>query len=219
MFSCKNVVPLGHFGILSPMKLHTFIFIGRSGCGKGTQAELLAEYIKKHDKENQVFRLETGDAFRHFIEKKTYTSKMAHEIYTAGHLMPEFLSVAMWGSVLIDKYKDGEHLIIDGSPRRLIEAKVLDSALKFYERPKPYVIYVDVGKGWAVERLKERHRLDDTRHDIVERMKWFDADVVPTIGFFRGNPDYHFLDINGERSVEAIHADIISQVFSSKHSA
>ena len=28
------------------MNLQTFIFIGRSGCGKGTQVALLQEYIK-----------------------------------------------------------------------------------------------------------------------------------------------------------------------------
>jgi hypothetical protein len=32
---------------MGAMELQTFIFIGRSGCGKGTQVALLQEYMKK----------------------------------------------------------------------------------------------------------------------------------------------------------------------------
>ena len=52
------------------MELQTFIFIGRSGCGKGTQVTLLQEHIKKQDhKRHILFYIETGERFRQFIKE------------------------------------------------------------------------------------------------------------------------------------------------------
>ena len=59
----------------------TFIFIGRSGCGKGTQSELLHKYLDEHDKEEHlIFYLETGARFRDFIAKDNFTSKLAKKV-------------------------------------------------------------------------------------------------------------------------------------------
>ena len=63
------------------MELLTLIFIGRSGCGKGTQAELLQEYIKKLDQQRLIFYIETGERFRQFIKEQSLSSRSAAEIY------------------------------------------------------------------------------------------------------------------------------------------
>ena len=51
------------------MKLQTFIFIGRSGCGKGTQVALLQKYIKTQDYKRPILYIETGERFRQFIKE------------------------------------------------------------------------------------------------------------------------------------------------------
>lgn len=195
------------------MNLNTFIFIGRSGCGKGTQADLLVEYLKKKDKKRSIFRLETGDRFRAFIQDNTYSSKIAKEIYTAGGLMPEFLSIAIWANSFMEKLKEDQHMILDGSPRKLHEAYVLDSAMKYYHRPKVHVIYLNVNEEAVTKRLIARKRLDDNVEDIKNRMKWFRTDVMPTLEFYRMNPDYIYHDINGDQSIEEVYEEIIDRVF------
>lgn len=195
------------------MSLKSFIFIGRSGCGKGTQAELIKAYLKKTDPKTPVFHLETGAEFREFIKGQSYTQKLSSEIYTAGGLQPEFLAIYIWANVLVREIKDGEHLIIDGTPRKLHEAGALESIFSFYKRPKPYVIHIKVGDKWATERLLGRKRMDDVEAEIKKRLAWFETDVSPTIEYYRHNSNYNFVEVDGERTIEEIHADLVNRIF------
>ena len=62
-------------------KKQTFIFIGRSGSGKGTQAGLLQKYIQKHDSTTPLVYLESGHLFRDFIQEDSCASRLSHVIY------------------------------------------------------------------------------------------------------------------------------------------
>ncbi len=191
------------------MSPKTFIFIGRSGCGKGTQAELVAQFLAEQEPKRKLVHLETGKLFREFFkDEETFTHAKSGKIYREGRLQPEFLSIDLWATFFIKTMKPDVHMILDGTPRKYHEAQVLDSALKFYEREKPYLIYINVSREWARERLKGRGRSDDTTRDISARLDWFETDVIKAINFYKNNPDYHFLDINGERPKEKIHEDI-----------
>jgi adenylate kinase family enzyme len=72
-------------------KKKTIIFIGNSGCGKGTQANLIEEKIKKMNE--KVVHIELGSEFRNFISMTTDTAKNAQEISENGGLQPEFLAI------------------------------------------------------------------------------------------------------------------------------
>lgn len=193
------------------MSQNTFIFIGRSGCGKGTQAALLEAYMKEKQPKTAVIHLETGLLFREFIKTHSATAKLSTENYLSGGLQPEFLTVHLWSNFFVKNYKGGENIIIDGTPRKLQEAYILDTAFKFYKIEKPTVIYLDVSRKWSEEKLLARKRQDDTKADIKSRLDWFDADVIPTINFYSKNKDYMVLTINAERPVEKIHEDIIKK--------
>ena len=117
------------------MKTLTNIFIGRSGCGKGTQIKQLTQSVESQDWK-RVFHLEAGDRFRKFIEEESYSTKLAREISDDGGLQPEFLSIWAWGGELAKGFKEDQHLFIDGTPRRLIEAKILESVFDFYNIEK-----------------------------------------------------------------------------------
>jgi adenylate kinase len=194
------------------MSSQTFIFIGRSGCGKGTQAALLETAIKERDIKTPIIHLETGALFREFFKGSSYSHRLAHDVYKRGGLQPEFLTVHLWSTFFVKNMKEKAHLIIDGTPRKIHEAHVLDTALGFYARNLPTVIYINVSREWASDRLTARHREDDTKKDIEARLDWFDTDVVPALDFYRKNPDYRFVEINGERPIEEIHDDIARQV-------
>jgi adenylate kinase family enzyme len=192
------------------MKPITAIFFGRSGSGKGTQAALLIEHLKKQDAANSVIYIETGARLREFIKRGGYTAGLVDDtVMKKGGLMPAFFPIWLWSGMMIDELKTGnEHMIFDGVCRRVIEPPVLDTALKFFGREKPAIIFLEVHHDSAKERLLKRGRHDDQEHKIVERMRWFDADVVPAVKFYMDNPEYRYLHINGDQSIEDVRKDI-----------
>ncbi|HRH26605.1 MAG TPA: nucleoside monophosphate kinase [Parcubacteria group bacterium] len=193
------------------MTPQTFIFIGRSGCGKGTQAELLMQKLKEKDDSNEIFYLETGQKFRDFTSSGGYTSGLSKEIQSKGGLQPSFLAVWIWSSIFVEKINKDQHLFIDGTPRKFNEALILAEAMKFYGR-KPYVVYIDVGRTWAEERLSSRHREDDLTLMVKSRLDWFDTDVVPVVEYFKSNTDVDFISVNGEQSIEEVHNELLSKL-------
>jgi adenylate kinase family enzyme len=193
------------------MSPQTFVFIGRSGCGKGTQAELLMKRLKENRLSDSIFYLETGQKFRDFISATGYSNELAKTIQVEGGLQPSFLAVWIWSDILIEKLRKDDHLFIDGTPRKLGEAITFLEALKFYSR-KPHIIYINVSRKWSEDRLEERHRSDDELYLVKRRLDWFDSEVMPAVEYFKDNLDVNFLDINGERSIEDIHQDIVKKL-------
>lgn len=194
------------------MNPQTFIFIGRSGCGKGTQAELLQKYVKEKDPAGEIFYLETGANFREFIKGSSYSSQLADRVYQTGDRQPDFLAIWMWSHVMVDSFRGTEHLFVDGTPRSLAEAMALTTAMNFYER-KPVVVYLNVSRTWSEQRLLARHRADDVSADMVKkRLDWFEHDVMPAIEYFNVNDLYRLLEVNGEQSIEQVHADIVAKL-------
>jgi len=86
-------------------KKQAYIIIGRSGCGKGTQAELLINNLK-NDLNRKVFDLQTGDKFRTFVKGEGYTNKLAKEIGDRGELQPMFLALSLWSVDFIENLKE-----------------------------------------------------------------------------------------------------------------
>lgn len=192
------------------MDTHTFIIIGRSGCGKGTQAKLLIDFLSEKNPTIPLKYLESGDKFRSFLKEQGYTQELSRAIMHEGRLQPSFLAVHIWSHILIESMEGNEHLILDGTPRTLPEAMVLDSAMEFYSRTKPTVLYLDVSREWSRTRLSERKRADDVSSAEVEkRLGWFDTEVMPALTYLKNNPLYTFLTINGEQSIEDVHKEIL----------
>jgi len=194
------------------MNPKTFIFFGPSGSGKGTQARLLIEELKKYDPQKKVLYLETGDKLREFADESSATASLVKDALAKGELLPEFLPIWIWTEYFVRHISGSEHLILDGSPRKLDEAAILDAAIKFYKRETPVVISLEVGREKATERLLGRGRSDDTEKDIVERLSWYEINVRPAINYFRDNPFYKFVSIDGEKEINDVHAEIISKV-------
>lgn len=192
----------------SIMQPQTFVFFGLSGSGKGTQSKLLINDLKELDPERKILYLETGNKLRSFIEEASLTSRLAKEVLGRGELVPEFIPIWLWTEYLIRNLSGDEHLFIDGSPRKLDEAHILDLAVKFYKRENPFVISIEVSDGWATERLLGRGRDDDNEEEIKKRLGWYKENVVPAIEYFKSNTYYKFISINGEQTIEEVHREI-----------
>lgn len=191
----------------------TFIFFGKSGSGKGTQAELLREYVVKN-KGIEPLYIETGQKFRNFIESDTYSSSLTRDVMSKGGLMPVFMPIWIWSTDLVENFDGKRDLILDGLCRRPDEAPVLDSAIKFYNLSKPFVFHIKTSDEWAFARLKSRGRSDDSDEYIKSRISWFEWNVRPSMAYFYDNPDYNFFEINGEQSVEEVHKEILEKIAS-----
>lgn len=194
------------------MKPQAFIFIGRSGSGKGTQADLLIKALQKNDSSRKSLYIYSGEELRKFIQGNSYIEKKANDLYRTGSLMTEFVTVYVWVKKLVEEYDGTQHLVFDGTPRKIHEAGVLGSVFQLLETERPWVINIDISREEAVRRLVLRKRVDDDEKKINSRLDWFESEVKPTIDYFRAHPDYRFVTINGERSIEEVHADVAKTV-------
>jgi len=192
------------------MNNQAYIFIGRSASGKGTQVNKMIDFLKQKG-ESDFFHLEAGNSFRDFISGGGYSEKIAREISEKGELQPEFLSVWAWGNEMVTKFKGNKFIFIDGTPRRVIEAKILESALDFYGLDNINVIYIKTSRQCSIDRMKERKRDDDVKEEsIQERMNWFEKEVSEVIDYYRSHKNHNFIEIDGEQSIEKVHKDIIN---------
>ncbi len=194
------------------MSPQTFIFIGRSGCGKGTQADLLQKALKEKDPTGEIFYLESGAKFREFIQGENYSHKLSNTIYKAGGRQPDFIAIYIWANILLESFKGTEHLFFDGISRSLPEAMAFTTALEFYDR-NATIVYMNVSRKWSEERLLARGRMDDkTKEDIDKRLDWFDKESYPAVEYFNMHHRYTLLDINGEQTIEDVHKEILTKL-------
>lgn len=193
------------------MDLKTAILIGPSGCGKGTQAQLLVEYLRTHDTEHPTHYFQTGEKFREFMEGSSYTQRKIKETLSRGGLAPGFLPIWIWSSLFIEGVTGDDHIVTDGFPRRAEEAPILHTAFEFLERERPVVISFEMPDEIIVERLVNgRKRFDDTPDKVAERLRWFRRDVSLAIRYFEEHPYYTVAHVNGDQTVNAVHQDVLA---------
>lgn len=159
----------------------TFCFVGRSGCGKGTQAKFMLERLESKG----VHHMETGRFLRELLALKNPTTERAQDlIMERGGLFPWWFPMFLWLREMIERGHADKHMIGDGTPRRVLEAKFLDDVMSWHGRPLPLCIYIDVDEEEVVRRLLARGRADDNEAAIRNRMHYFGDDVMPMIGYY-----------------------------------
>ena len=190
------------------MKQITVVFFGRSGSGKGTQADLLIKYLEQKYSEHKVLYVETGARFREFQKTDNYTAAKVKEVTVAGKFLPPFLPIWNWTGFLVEHFTGTEHLIFDGVCRQPEEGPILDSALQFYGREKPFIVLLDVHHEEVKKRLLKRGRYDDTHEKIDERMRAFESGAMPSIQYFQKSLNVTFVTINGDQTIPEVFEDI-----------
>ncbi len=193
------------------MQPKTVIFIGPQGSGKGTQIEKLDIVLKEADPTRQVVDIQTGRRFRALAAKSEgFTEKRVAETLNSGVLQPLFLSVHLWADAMNEHVDDECHLLIDGFPRIVREARVLETALSFYGREQIDIINLDTPEAIVRGRMEGRGRHDDTAESIEARLKWYREEVMPVIAYYRERPQTTVHDIDGTASIEGVHEAILS---------
>ena len=194
------------------MTQQTLIFLGPQGSGKGTQVELLKNFLTENDPGRPILYFEAGRFLREFAKGDGYVEKRVNEILLGGNFVPTFITTYLMSQYFVGSMTGEEHLIVDGFPRELEQAYVFDTAVKFYSRPSPTLLNITLPEEESVKRLLKRGRADDTEEGIRSRLAWNEKQVNPVIEWFRQNPRYRALDIDGNHTVEEVHQDILQQL-------
>ena len=115
------------------MRALTVIFIGPQGSGKGTQIDKLDKVMIEKDPVRRVVDIQTGRRFRGMAARsETFAEKKVVATLDTGMLQPDFLTYVLWGEAMLDQLDSKSHLLIDGFPRTVKQADVLDDALDFF---------------------------------------------------------------------------------------
>ncbi len=179
-----------------------FVILGRSGSGKGTQAELLMKRFG-----GKGFRFETGRFLRALNERyDNPTTSLSREVLRKGQFVPPWLALFAWLNEFIEGGHGGKHLVFDGSPRMEWEARVIDEIMAWHRRPLPIAIIIEVSAKEAGRRLLSRGRADDNPAAIRGRLWAFTHFVVPVIHYYEKSG--RLIRINGEQSVEDVWRDL-----------
>ena len=122
--------------------------LGAPGAGKGTQAKMIADKY-------QIPHVSTGDIFRSNIKEGTELGKEAKTYMDKGLLVPDELTVKiLLDRVAKDDCKNG--YVLDGFPRTIPQAEVLDEALAKLNDKIDYAIDVDVPDENIIRRMSGR---------------------------------------------------------------
>lgn len=183
--------------------------IGPPGCGKGTQAGFLSDRFG-------FIHMGSGDLLRKRQMVNDYTGLKIREEINKGVLVPTLVIANLWSDRMEEIKQQNDvfpGLVIDGSPRRIIETELIKGALSWYGWDKEYhTLYLYISEQESKKRLlaenQGRARSDDVDEALKIRWQYFRDEVEPTLADLRGKGE--LIEINGEQSRESVFSDILN---------
>jgi len=124
------------------------VLVGPPGAGKGTQAQFISSHFA-------VPKISTGDIFRANVSEGTELGLEARKFMDAGDLVPDEVTIGMVKERLL--YDDvSEGFLLDGFPRTVHQAEVLDGMLAEHTTAVDVVLELVVDDEEVVRRLSGR---------------------------------------------------------------
>ncbi len=200
------------------------IFLGPPACGKGTQTNKLAEYLK-------FPHVDTGSLLRNEIKNNTEAGIEAKKFIDKGQLVPaDLVAKIIKNRLSKDDCKNG--YILDGYPRSLEQAEKLEIINQEINSDNNDVdfraIYFDIDTNILVERIVNRRscpvcgeiynlefkppkkegycdkdgaelvqRKDDTREVAQARFDTYNHETAPLIDYYKQKGVLKTIDANG----------------------
>lgn len=150
--------------------------LGPPGSGKSTHARLLAEHLA-------VLHLSVGAALRDEVAKHSPLGERIAATVAAGELVGTSDVLAILDASLVAATGSGGW-VLDGAPRTLTQAEVLDAWLDDLEAPVECVVSLDVPDTEVRSRLLRRGRADDTPEVIAHRLQAWQRDGGAVLGWY-----------------------------------
>lgn len=124
------------------------ILLGPPGAGKGTQAKKIVE-------NRGLLHLSTGDMLREAAANQTPCGLEAKKLMDRGELVSDFVVMTIV-SERLDERDARDGFILDGVPRNVIQARMLDEALEEKGLKIDVVIEITADDDALVERISGR---------------------------------------------------------------
>ena len=142
-----------------------FLFLGAPGSGKGTQGSILGSVPR-------FFHCACGEVFRS-LDTRTELGKKFVDYSSRGELVPDELTVELWSESIRAKVKSSEFkpdidfLVLDGIPRNLAQAKLLEKHIEVYQ-----IFHLACpDREELARRLRKRalkdNRMDDASDEVI----------------------------------------------------
>jgi adenylate kinase len=189
-------------------KFKTVLLFGAPGAGKGTQGAILGRIPG-------FYHCSCGDVFRN-IDIGTDLGRQFYEYSSRGQLVPDDITVKMWAQALrartiLGDYKpSADLLILDGIPRTLEQAVIMDQHIQVLK-----VIHLSCDNEEEMfERLRKR-ALKSNRHDDADerviRRRWevYSRETAPVL---RHYPADRIVEIDSIGSPGRVLHDILDHV-------
>jgi adenylate kinase len=189
-------------------KFKTILLFGAPGAGKGTQGAILGRIPG-------FYHCACGDVFRN-IDITSDLGRQFYEHSSRGELVPDEITVGMWAQALrartiLGDYKPAaDLLILDGIPRTLEQARIMDQHIEVLK-----IVHLTCeDETQMFSRLRKR-ALKSNRHDdadekvIRHRWKVYENETAPVLKHY---PDEKIMDIDSIGSPARILHDILDHV-------
>lgn len=185
------------------------VFFGPEGCGKGTQAKLLADKLN-------IPHLVSGDVVRKYAhEDQGIMGQICRQALVKGYYVADSEMYVLWKH----RFKEADvrnGWVIDGFPRNLAQAKFLARKVEKYGQQLDIVIFLNVPEAESIKRLIKRARknpdgsLHDSPQRIKTRLKHYNKSKEKVLEYYQQRGILE--EVNGNRSIEDIHQDILARV-------
>ena len=197
------------------------VLVGPPGAGKGTQATLLAAHYK-------IPHISTGDIFRANLKSGTALGLQAKGFMDKGELVPDSVTNEM----VKDRLSNASGFLLDGFPRNVAQAEVLQGFLSEKGAPLNAVVEFQINNEEIIKRLSSRRtcrgcgkvfpgqvskcdscggeiyqRDDDKESVIARRLEVYGEQTAPIIDYYRKAGLLVAISATGE--VSAITKDVI----------
>jgi len=174
------------------------IFIGAPGVGKGTQAKLLSQTLN-------ISHISTGDLLRSEVKAGTELGQQVGPYMKRGEMYPD-ISPTMNLFLATLKHKLFNGFILDGFPRSLVQAQLLNKLLTTMNLRIDCVIYLSSDDATIISRLLNRGRPDDSAEIIKTRLRIFQSETLPVLSFYKSR----VIEVSGIGTVEEVHLAILT---------
>jgi len=132
------------------------ILLGPPGAGKGTQAQRLVEDF-------DLPYYATGDILRQAVTEETEVGKEAKSFMDSGDLVPDDL-ICKVIMERVDRPEAEDGFLLDGFPRNLEQADVLERSLAGRERRLTAALMIDAPDEDVIKRLSGRRICVKSQH-------------------------------------------------------
>lgn len=171
------------------------LLFGPPGSGKGTQSKKLVEKYN-------LTHVSVGDLLRAHISDGTDLGKQAAIYINEGNLVPNRLMIGLLEEQ-ISANKNGHGFVLDGFPRSIGQAEMLEKKMLLYDIQISAVIFLEVPEKISLQRIRTRAtrsaRVDDQDETkVARRMAIYARETLPVTDYFAAQNRLHTVDGVGE---------------------